>query len=465
MKRIGAAFDDFSVGGAGAAWRDIFKDSYMRAGATFSDTIESSAGRMTMTVVPTSNVVSKIFHVRSFADSAVGDFEISGILTSNSANLGPGVIGMWNGDIASANGYSFVITTLTGSDIKSLALVRWDAGVGTSLGTITAGLSSPSCRFRFRVANGSVSAKIWAVDSAESTSTGWMNALDVTYSSGRVGVMAMSNSGFGTANDYCTVDEVKAYRVSTVAVAPVILTSGVDAVDKSSFTTASVALDPTKGYILVVGWKGTAPVLMPSSVTGCNATWNNVAGTDSTTATSVTAWQPRFDAGKNPTTGTITINLPAVATGAMWALIEVPGFAAGKDAAANNIGSYVQNLASQTTGNVTSKTITFPTAGGPDPHRAMRFAVLMGAGTANSVAPSSGWTEIHESSMLNPTSTFEIAYCMDLAGLQASCTHTWTTQSTGWQICFEWVPALSAPAIDGSLGGLGLQVMGSQRVL
>lgn len=185
-----------------------------------------------------------------------------------------------------------------------------------------------------------------------------------------------------------------------MAIAVTGLTSGSNNAAVTTYTTASVTPTANRLQLLAVAnaWSGSArtPGAI-TSVTGNGLTWVYVgsAGVGFSSGSTYLGQISLYRAmGASPTTGAITITLPASGASCAWSLVEVDGV---DTTGTSGSGAVVQSASNQNNTTGSTLTVTLGSAFGSASNGTYAcFSAGDGGGVARTFTPEAGWTETHD---------------------------------------------------------------------
>lgn len=200
------------------------------------------------------------------------------------------------------------------------------------------------------------------------------------------------------------------------------LTSSYDSVDRTAYTTGSVAPGPDKLVLLTLWVRG--PVGEPTSVSGNGLTWEleEKLGFDGAQGVNVAVYRAM---GSSPTAGTITISLPATASGAAWSVVEVGGV---NTTGSNGAQAIAQSVAASGTG--TTGTITLASF---ESASNATFGAF-GHNANEATTPEVGYTELHDVAGGSPLVALQTEWRPDN---DTSVSASWATSSSWRGIALE----------------------------
>jgi len=201
---------------------------------------------------------------------------------------------------------------------------------------------------------------------------------------------------------------------------PSLLISAWDAIDRTSYTTASVSPSANSWLCVDVYSRDDAGGIAAPTITGLSLTWTTeFTKTDASGAHQITRAYART--GSSPGSGTITLNWGAATMdGAGWFVYQL-----GTDVDPSD--PFVQTLGNTDAGSVTSITVTLAAFGDP----ANRPLISASHRANEGSTPEAGYTEVGDLNGANPLIGFALAY------------HPSTTDTTP---SYSWA-TIGAPAV------------------
>lgn len=203
-----------------------------------------------------------------------------------------------------------------------------------------------------------------------------------------------------------------------------------DNVDRTTYTTASVAPTGNKLEVLFVASTKSGTPDIPSSVTGNGITWFLVR----TIGASGVRVSVFVGTAASPSSGTISIAFPATQTSAYWVLEEVSGTVI-SSGGLDGVASWIASTGSGAT------SLSLPVMTGNESNAGGLSAFLHDASEVTS--PASSWTETSDQTNTLPNSSFETQFLATLA-TNNTPSASWTTASAVAGVAIEVRDAATA---------------------
>ena len=212
------------------------------------------------------------------------------------------------------------------------------------------------------------------------------------------------------------------------------LTSGTDAANLSTYTTASVTPSSNALVLLAVHTRRSAAGTPATpTATGNGLTWVAVANMTNGTNRKITILRAL---GASPSAGAITIDFAGdTQTQCSWSVIEITGV---DTSGTNGSGAVVQAPAG-TTGTGTSSSITLAAFGSAN-NMAYGFMCVQ---TTGAITAGTGFTEVHEVSQAEVASNIQTEYKLN----ETAVTTSWTSSFTWSALAIEVKEAAATASI------------------